>query len=153
MASRVRKLVKRFLGFSATSTLGTVVDMLILWICSDFIFTSSFGQFYLSPFISFEFAVLTNFSCAYFFVWSDRISKRSVRNFFHHYLGYNLSCTAVFLVKMVFLQLFHYAFPRLDVLLCNILALCCSGTLNFVMTEFVVFREKKKSSSPPEEEK
>jgi len=153
MGSRIRKLTKRFLGFSATSTLGTVMDLTILWICSDFIFTSSFGQYYLSPVISFEFAVITNFTCAYYFVWSDRISKRSVRNFLHHYLGYNLSCTAVFVVKMAFLELFHYLFPALDVLICNILALCCSGTLNFVMTEFVVFREKKKSSTDPEEEK
>lgn len=153
MASGIRKLAKRFLGFSATSSLGTVVDMFVLWVCSDYIFTSSFGQFYLSPFISFEFAVLTNFSCAYFFVWSDRISKRSSRTFLHHYLGYNLSCTAVFLVKMVFLQLFHHVFLRLDVLICNILALCCSGALNFVMTEFVVFREKKRESNAQKEEK
>ena len=141
--AKLGMIARRFAGFSASSLLGTVVDMLILWICSDFLFRSDFGQFYLSPFISFEFAVLTNFSFAYFFIWKDRISKRSVRSFFRHYGGYNASCTLVFLIKMGFLTLFHHFFPSWDVLICNIVALCCSGTANFVMNEWVVFRKKK----------
>lgn len=55
-----------YLQFVVSRLLGTGVDTLILWICSTFIFSSYWEVYVLSPIISFEFAVLSNFLCSYF---------------------------------------------------------------------------------------
>lgn len=58
-----------YLQFVVSRLLGTGVDTLILWICSTFIFSSYWEVYVLSPIISFEFAVLSNFLCSYFWIW------------------------------------------------------------------------------------
>lgn len=144
------KILKRFVEFSASSLLGTIVDTGVLWVCSKWVFGTYVGQYIISPAISFECAAVTNFVVAYFLIWKDRVSKRGTRSFFRHLGGYNLSCIGAFLVKMAFLlliqKLFHW-----NVVWCNLLALCVSGGLNFVMNERVVFRKKK--VLPPHEDK
>ena len=144
MSSRLADLFKRFGSYVGISLLGTAVDTLVLWLCSHFIFNGSYaGRNVVSPAISFECAVLVNFCNSYFLVWKDRISKRSVRSFFKHYGAYNLSCTGTFLVKMGLLQIIVLV-TRLDVVICNLIALCFSGLINFTMNEKVIFRKKKK---------
>ena len=65
-------------------------------------------------------------------------------SFFRHFLGYNAACIGGFIVKMIFLQVFVVVFKgRLDVVFCNLLALCFSGCFNYVINERVVFRRKK----------
>ena len=133
----------RYIKFAASTLAGTAVDMLVLWLCAHYLLDGSYWREYiLSPFISFECAVFTNFVIAYYGVWRDRISAWSFRSFMRHYGGYNLSCTGAFLVKMMLLLLFEHIF-HWDVLWCNIVALCFSGLLNFFMNEKVVFRKKK----------
>ena len=106
MSSRLADLLKRFVGYFGVSLLGTAVDTAVLWVCSHLLFSGSyFGRNILSPTISFECAVFVNFCNSYFFVWKDRISKRSTRSFFRHYAAYNASCTGTFLLKMGLLQL------------------------------------------------
>lgn len=136
------KLVKRFAEFSASSLLGTIVDTVVLWVFSKWVFSTYFGQYIVSPAISFECAAVTNFVVAYFLIWKDRVSCRSTRSFFRHLGGYNLSCIGAFLVKMAFLLLIQKMF-RWNVVWCNLLALCVSGGLNFFMSERVIFRKKK----------
>lgn len=137
------KTLLRYVEFSLSTLLGTGVDMFVLWICSDFLLRGSYwGENLLSPFISFECAVLANFIVAYFFVWKDRVMQRSAVSFFRHYVGYNISCTGVFLIKMCFLLLIEYI-SKWDVLICNLLALCISGLFNFALNEWVVFRKEK----------
>lgn len=117
--------------------------MFVLWICSHYLLDGSYWREYvLSPFIGFEFAVFTNFVIAYFGVWRDRISARSTRSFFRHYLGYNLSCTGAFLIRLCILLLLERLFSW-DVLWCNLTAMCFSGLINFTLNEKVVFRLKK----------
>lgn len=135
-------LIVRYIKFSLSTLVGTGVDTLVLWLCSTFLFHGSYaGENILSPFISFECAVLTNFTIAYFFVWKDRISQRSLRSFFKHYGGYNLSCTTIFLIKMGVLLLIQY-FTKWDVVICNLLALCISGLFNFALNNWVIFRKQ-----------
>lgn len=151
MARQWFKLVKRFAEFSASSLLGTIVDTAVLWVCSKWIFSTYFGQYIISPCISFECAAVTNFVVAYFLIWRDRVSCRNTRSFFRHLGGYNLSCIGAFLVKMAFLLLIQKLF-KWNVVWCNLLALCVSGGLNFFMSERVVFR-RKKALPPPCEDK
>ncbi len=135
------KTIVRLVSFSASTLVGTGVDMLVLWLLSDYALTTFMGEYLLSPLISFECAVLANFVVAYFVVWRDRIHRRSVGSFFRHFVGYNLSCTGGFLIKMCFLLLIEHFFAW-DVLLCNLVALMFSGLFNFSMNEWVVFRKK-----------
>lgn len=139
----VRSLLLRYIKFAASTLAGTAVDMLVLWLCSHVLLPENYwAEYLLSPFLSFECAVLTNFTIAYFFVWKDRISQISLRSFLRHFTGYNLSCVSAFLIKMSILLVLEWAF-HWDVLLCNIVALCFSGLLNFFMNEQVVFSKKR----------
>ncbi len=141
MSGRKLKLAKRFAEFSASSLLGTAVDTAILWVFSKWVFHTYAGQYLISPAISFECAVLTNFIVAYFLIWKDRVSARTRRSFLRHFVGYNISCLGAFIVKMIFLLLIQRLF-KLNVIWCNLLALCVSGGLNFILNEKVVFRRK-----------
>ena len=134
--SKIKKLIFRFIAFTTSTLAGTVVDFIVLWVFSHFIFKGWYaGEYVISNFISFECAVLANFACAYFFVWKDRISERSTRSFLRHYLGYNLSSTGGYLIQQV--------------LICKIPALAISGGLNFIMNEWIVFRKKKSDDGSP----
>ena len=133
----------RLFKFSLSTLAGTAVDMLVLWVFKQFVFKDwYYGEYMISPVISFFFAVLTNFSLAYFIVWKDRVSKRSVRSFFRHFAGYGISSLGGFIVKMGLLLLIERIF-HWDVLICNLVALCFSGLLNFALNEWVVFGKRK----------
>lgn len=121
------------------SAAGTVVDTVVLWLVSHHIFHSFAGEYLLSPFISFECAVLFNFICSFFLIWKDRMDIRNARTFISRYLLYNLSCTMTFLLKMGLLLFFKFLFGW-DVVICNLVALCVSGVVNFVMSDRVIFR-------------
>lgn len=118
---------------------GTVVDTAVLWLVSHHIFHSFAGEYLLSPFISFECAVLFNFICSFFLIWKDRMDIGNARTFMSRYLLYNLSCTMTFFLKMGLLLFFKFLFGW-DVIICNLTALCVSGVVNFVMSDRVIFR-------------
>ena len=131
--------IHRLSRFVLTNSVGTFVDILVLWLLSH-LFVGYSELFLLSPFISFECAVLANFFCAWHFVWSDRVKRRPYNYFARKYLIYNLSSTGAFLIKMIFLLLFEHLFGW-SVIPCNLAALCISGTINFLMGEWVIFRK------------
>ncbi len=137
----LKRLPKYFLG----NLTGTAVDTLVLWVFSHFVFHRYFGQVILSPFISFECAVFVNFLMCYNITWKDRITAKTVGTFFRHYGAYNASCTGGFFIKMGALILIQHL-SHWDVVICNLLALCFSGTFNFLMNEFVVFKKRKEIS-------
>lgn len=129
----------RFLKYSGTSLVGTLVDTLVLWILSDLVFTKGYwGEYVVSPAISFQCAVVTNFLISYFYVWKDR---KKTRNPFLTFLYYDLSCTAVFLLRLGFLLLVELIFGW-DVVICNLVAMCVTGIINFVMNNRVIFRKR-----------
>ena len=145
------ELLLRFAMFSITSGVGTLVDLGVHWLLSSrFMPDRYWWTFWVSPVISFELAVVTNFMIAYFWVWRERISHRSTRSFFRHFAGYNATATGVFFIKLLVMQGFHLLLVALgwfqgktyEPALCNLLALCISGCFSFVLNEFVVFRKK-----------
>ena len=133
----------RYVKFLGTSVIGTAVDMLVLWILSDFVFDRGFGgEYLLSPILSFQCAVLVNYTIFYFYVWEDRVtSRRSVRFFFKKYLTYTLSCSSVFLLRLCVMLLVE-RFTGLDVVVCSIIAMSVSGIVNFLLTNNLVFRKR-----------
>lgn len=151
--SRFVEIMTKFIVFSVTSGAGTVVDLGVHWLLSARFFTDSYWWgLWISPFISFELAVLVNFLIAYNYVWRERISKRGARSFWRHYAAYNATNTGVFFFKLALMQGLHFIFVYLnwfqdasyEPVLCNLLALCVSGIINFFVNEFVIFRKIKK---------
>lgn len=114
-----------------------------MWVCSDFIFYGSYvGRNIISPTISFEFAVMSNFLCSYYWIWSSRIEDKNLKNFVKHFVAFNVASLSGFLIKMLFLLLFQRLFGW-DVVVCNLAALCISGLFNFFVEKLVVFRKRK----------
>lgn len=139
----MRGVLFRYLKFVGTSLLGTALETLVLWLLSDHVFNNGWaGEYLISPLISFQAAVLLNFIISYFYVWRDRraVSRRR-RSFLKRYLAYNLSCSGVYLVRYGFLLLVG-RLTGWDVVFCNLLAMCFSGILNFLLTNNFVFRKK-----------
>lgn len=134
----------RYVKFLGASAAGTAVDMLILWILSDFVFADRYlGEYILSPLISFQCAVIVNYTVFYFYVWKDRVASfRSVPFFLRRYLRYNLSCSSVFLLRYCIILLLG-KLTGWDVMVCSVLAMCVSGIINFLLTNNLVFRSGK----------
>ena len=140
------KFLIRYAKFAGTSLVGSMVDTLVLWMLSDLVFTNGYwGEYLISPMLSFQCAVAVNYTISYFYVWKDRTRKRpdaSVRRFFKLYGAYNLSNSAVFLFRLGVLLLIE-RFTGWDVVLCNLTAMCFSGIINFTINNMVIFRKKK----------
>ena len=152
MSRTWKEILTKFLAFSLTSSAGTVVDLGLHWVLATFVFAGSYwGSYWVAPTISFEVAALTNFVIAYFFVWKERISQRSVRSFFRHFAGYNAACIGAYLIKLLAMQGIHFLFQSqgwlqewsFEPVLCNLIGMCFSGIFNFIMGEFVIFGKKK----------
>ena len=101
------EIVRKIPKFVLANLSGTAVDLAVLWIMSHFIFHSYSGDYLLSPLISFEAAVFSNYCFSFFFIWKDRTRGKGSAGFFRKYIVYNLSASLVFLVKMGFLLLFR----------------------------------------------
>jgi putative flippase GtrA len=140
------EFLKRYLKFAGTSAVGSVVDTLVLWLLSDFLFTKGYwGEYIISPFISFQCALAVNFTISYFYVWKDRTRKRpdpSVRRFFRLFGAYDLSTSAVFLFRLGVLLLIE-RFTGWDVVICNLIAMCFSGIINFTVNNLLIFKKNK----------
>ena len=137
----------RYAKFAGTSVVGSIVDTLVLWVLSDLIFTRGYwGEYIISPLISFQCAVAVNYMISYFYVWKDRTRKRSdasVRRFFRLYGAYNLSSSVVFLFRLGVLLLIERFFGW-DVVICNLVAMCFSGIINFIINNLLIFKKKQK---------
>ncbi len=131
--------ISKYLKFLISRLLGTVVDTLVLWILSRTILDGGYSATYIvAPIISFEMAVMSNFLCSYYWIWTARIHHKTTRAFWRHFFAFNLSAVAGFVVKMLFLLLFERMFGW-NVVLCNLAALTISGGLNYLLSERVVF--------------
>lgn len=134
-------MVLKYLKFMASRGVGTLVDTTVLWLCSHYLLGGGYwGTYVLSPIISFEFAVMSNFLCSYFWIWSNRVSSKNWHSFWRHFVAFNLSSVAGFVVKMAFLLLFERIFGW-HVVVCNLVALSISGIINYLLSESVVFRK------------
>ena len=139
-------LLIRYAKFAGTSAVGSVVDTLVLWLLSDLVFTKGYwGEYIISPLISFQCAVAVNFTISYFYVWKDRTRKRpdaSVRRFFKLFGAYDISVSVVFLFRLGVLLLIE-RFTGWDVVICNLIAMCFSGIINFIINNLLIFKKKK----------
>lgn len=147
-----KELARNFIMFVLTSSAGTVVDLGVHWLLSNFVFKGNYwGSFWIAPTISFELAAMTNFIIAYYFLWKDRITYRGTRSFWRHFAAYNVTTLGAYIIKFVAMQGIHFLFVKMnwmqdssfEPVICNLLGLCFSGSFNFLMNEFVIFNKKK----------
>ena len=136
---RMSELAKRFPKFVGVNAIGTAVDTAVLWVFSHFVFDGYIGEYVISPIISFECAVLSNYLFSYFGVWRER---RSAGTFFWKYIMYNISSSLVFTMKLGVILLLERIFGW-NVVICNLAALCLSGLINFSLSEWIIFRKKR----------
>ena len=133
------KSIVRFTKHTIFSLAGTATDTLVLWLCSHFLFNGYAMENILAPFISFECANVVNFILSSKFVFGDRNAGLPFRTIFKRFLEFNLSYTTTFFAKMVLL-LAVQALTKWDVVICNLLALCATGILNFFLNDKVIFK-------------
>ena len=137
------RLLKWYLKYAGTSISGTIVDTIVLWLLSDYVFSGFYwGQYILSPIISFQCAVITNYTIFYFYVWRDRTKvDRRKHSFIRRFFAYDLSCSMIFMLRLGILVLIEKV-SGWDVVFCNLAAMCFSGILNFILNNVVIFRLK-----------
>lgn len=133
--------MRTYIEFVVSRLFGTGVDTFVLWICSKFLFHDYWGIYVVSPVISFEFAVFSNFVCSYYWIWKERITNKNVKDFTYRFLIFNFSSVLGFLVKMLFLLLFQKIFGW-NVVYCNLAALLISGLFNYFLAETIVFGKR-----------
>lgn len=85
--------------------------------------------------------MLSNYICSWYFIWRERVRQYIKPRFWHRYIYYNLSATGTFVIKMGFLLLLERIFGW-GVVVCNLAALCISGTLNYMIGECVIFKKQ-----------
>lgn len=133
--------MRTYIEFVVSRLFGTGVDTFVLWICSKFIFHDYWGIYVVSPVISFEFAVFSNFVCSYYWIWKERITNKNIKDFTYRFLIFSFSSVLGFLVKMLFLLLFQKIFGW-NVVYCNLAALLISGLFNYFLAETIVFGKR-----------
>lgn len=136
-----KEMFIRFVKQTLFSLLGTATDTLVLWIFSHFILNGYAGEYIISPIISFECANVVNFFICSRWVWGERTRDFSRSTIFKRFIGFNLSYSGSFLLKLGLIQLIKLLLGW-DVVWCNLIALMISGLVNFVMNEKVIFRKK-----------
>ena len=135
-------MIRRLPKFIGVNLIGTVVDTAVLLVFSNYVLKGYVGEYILSPIISFECAVLSNYLFSYFGVWKDRAKRHNRKAFVQKYIMYNISSSAVFVFKLGLLLLLEMTFGW-DVVICNLVALCVSGLANFALGEWVIFRKRR----------
>lgn len=144
-------LISRYGKFLLCNIPGTIVDLFVVQLFAVYIFRrSSYAMEYvISPLISYECAILTDYVLCYFFVWGNQVGQRSLKSFFRHMLGYNLSSLGAFFVKEIVILLSAHI-SGLTVFWCDLIAMTFSGTFNFAINERFIFRKKGAIPLDPE---
>ncbi|MCE5321474.1 MAG: GtrA family protein [Bacteroidales bacterium] len=135
-------LFSKYIKFLVSRLLGTLVETVVLWVLSGYVFFSYAGKYIAAPAISFEIVMFFNFIISYYWIWSKDISVKSTKVFFTSLGLFNLSAIFGFAIKMGFLLLFA-SILKWNVVYCNLLALLISGIVNFLLAEMMVFKKRR----------
>jgi putative flippase GtrA len=142
----MRSLLVRYVKYVGTGLAGSLVETLVLWILSDHVFADVYwAEYVVAPVLSFQCAVAVNFTISYFYVWRDRVRNGSASGktrFFKLFLKYDLSASAVYMFRWGVMLLIGH-FTGWDVVFCNLVAMCFSGIINFLIDNLIIFRRRR----------
>jgi len=137
---------KRFMKFATVGASGVVVNLVVLYLCREFLFAaiqSTAIRLNASLAVAIFFATMNNFYWNRFWTWGDRTHHRD-KHLVLHFGQYALACWVGMLVQVILTNLFviymHY-------LIANALAIVIASFFNFVVNNFWTFR----SHQPVEE--
>ena len=136
------KTIVRFIKFAGVGMVAGTVDISLVWVLTKFIFTGYFGQVILSPVISYECSVLVAFAFSWYFIWNDRVSQGSKREFWTRLLGYNLSNVGIFALRILLVMAFEKLWDGGNLVIINVISRILAGLLNFVITDKLIFKKK-----------
>lgn len=127
----------RFKKFFITSLTGTIADTLTLWVLASYVFDFYVGIYIIAPTISFEVAVFNNYIQSYFWIWDEKVGKTR-RDFFVRFIAYNVNSSLIFFLKLGLLLIVELL-TGLHVVYCNLIALCFTGIINFLLQNHLIF--------------
>ncbi len=132
--------IVRFIFFTATRTFGTIVDVGVVWLLTDFVFENYFLVNVVSPTISFEMAVFVNFITSSYLVFRNRIDNNGKGSVVKRFLKFNLSAIMGYCIKLGVLNLLKLTFGW-HTALCNFIALAVAGIFNYLIADKWVFKK------------
>lgn len=136
------KTIVRFIKFAGVGMVAGTVDISLVWVLTKFIFAGYFGQVILSPVISYECSVLVAFVFSWHFIWNDRVSQGSRKEFSTRLLGYNLSNVGIFALRVLLVMAFEKLWDGGNLVIINVISRILAGLLNFVITDKLIFKKK-----------
>ncbi|MCD6441889.1 MAG: GtrA family protein [Candidatus Marinimicrobia bacterium] len=132
-------MIVKLTKFTIRGIAGAIVDTIILWLLSTYLFNSYLAKYILAPSISFEFSIFCTYTICYFWIWNYRVHNTK-SDFFKRLPGYNAAALISFAVKMALLitieRIFHF-----NVVICNLLALSVAGFVSFFAAEKHIFKK------------
>lgn len=133
---------KRFIKFGTVGASGVVVNLVVLYICQEFIFPAVETpaiRLNLSLAVAIFFATANNFYWNRYWTWSDR-THRADKHLILHFGQYALACWVgtglQILLTNLFSLYFHY-------LVANAAAIVIASLFNFMANNFWTFRSHK----------
>lgn len=135
-------LRKRFIKFGTVGASGVVVNLAVLYVCQEYIFSAIAApalRLNVSLAVAIFFATVNNFYWNRHWTWGDRTHHRD-RHLVLHFGQYALACWVgtglQFLLTNLFVLFLHY-------LLANACAIVIASVFNFLVNNFWTFRSHK----------
>ena len=136
----------RYFKFGVVGASGTVVNMLVLYLCHNYLFDgleADLGKPYLSLAVAIAVATLNNFSWNRLWTWADRRahgSEQAAPGFLHQLLKYALASWfgigVQYVLTLWWSHFMHY-------MLANVLAILVASVSNFLANDRWTFKKPK----------
>lgn len=134
----------RFIKFAGVGLIAGTVDISLVWVLTKFVFGGYTGQVIVSPVISYECSIIVGFVFSWFFIWNDRLSSGSRKEFWTRLLAYNVSNVGIFVLRILLVMLFEKLWDGGNLVIINTVSRILAGLLNFVITDKLIFRKQGK---------
>jgi len=129
--------LRRLTRYFTASLLGTAADLFFLWLFTLLVRSYS-ATYIVGPVLSFQLAMLINFAVSCLWIWPDRLQKGLKHHFWKRFAAYDIAALMILGIKMILIILLEQM-THWGVLLCNLVALTITGTLNFFIRERFIF--------------
>jgi putative flippase GtrA len=133
---------KRFMKFGAVGASGVLVNLGVLYLCQEFLFSAIASpnlRLDLSLAVAIFFATVNNFFWNRAWTWSDRFHHRD-KHLVLHFGQYALACWVGIVVQVVLTKLFVIYFYYI---IANAEAIVLASVFNFLVNNFWTFRSHK----------
>lgn len=132
----------RFIKFAGVGLIAGTVDISLVWVLTKFVFGGYYGQVMISPIISYECSIIVGFVFSWYFIWNDRLSSGSRKEFWTRLMAYNISNVGIFAIRVLLVMLFEWLWNGGNLVIINTVGRILAGLVNFVITDKLIFRKR-----------